>query len=211
MPQGTEIGNRTTADEPPFTLEPDRAFLGCLMRVSAATAQGLLAGMRPEDAHSSTARQVLHLAIHLTVQDLPCDPVTLLSAARNHGWLATEHHHQRFAQWLIETYRAAPTPDAAFVIKRDLLEDALRRALAAQARRVLDIAAHGQIDRLRETATLDTDRITDLWHRFDHTAQALTPANPEQPGTGQPGPTTATDADARQPNQDFPGDQRKAA
>jgi hypothetical protein len=229
MPPGTDTGNRTTADEPHFTLEPDRAFLGCLMRIPIQEARRLLGGMRPEDAHSSTARQVLYLTIHLAVHDLPCDPVTLLSAARNQGWLATEHHHQRFAQWLIESYRAAPFPEAAWVLKRDVLEDALRRALTVQAQQVLDLAEHGSIDRLREVATLDTERIADLWQRYHYAAQAITPTTSEKPVRSQLnaspkphrqsqssrsagiGSTTATDTDSRPGQRNQHSDVRKVA
>jgi hypothetical protein len=186
MPSGTEVGNRTTADgQHPFTLETDRAFLGCLMQLPADATRRVLAGMRAEDARSPAAQRVLWLVIRLVTEGINPDPVVLLSAARNQGWLVDEHRHEQFAHWLIDTFRAAPVPEAATVLKRDLLEDALRRAVTAKAQQVLDIAEHGQIDRLHQLATFDTDRITDLWSRFAEAARAITPDTPGKPATDQ--------------------------
>lgn len=185
LPPGTETGHRTVVDERPFTLEADRAFLGCLMQTPVSEARRLLAGVRPDDARSPHAQLVLYLAIHLVTRQIKADPVVLLNTARNQGWLAGEQRHEQFAQWLIDTYRAAPVPQAAPVLKRDMLEGAFRLAVNAQAQRVLDLAAHGQIDCLREWATFDTDRIADLWQRYADAAQAITPTLVETSGTGQ--------------------------
>lgn len=185
LPLGTDTGHRTTADPcGPFTLEPDRAFLGCLMQTSIAQARRLLAGVRPDDACSSIAQQVLSLVIRLVVEGIKPDPVVLLFQARNQGWLNSEYRHKRFAEWLIDTFRSAPVPEFAAVVKTGMLEQALRWALREQAQRVLDLVEHGPIDRLREHATWETDRIADLWDRYRESARTTRPADPETTVTG---------------------------
>lgn len=186
LPLGTDTGNRTTADpHRPFTLEPDRAFLGCLMQTRVEQARQLLAGTRPDDARNPIAQYVLSLVIRLVVDGIKPDPVVLLSAARNEGWLISEHRHEQFATWLIDTFRAAPVPQAAAVVKADMLEEALRWAIREQAQRVLELAEHGSVDTLREQVTLQTDRIADLWKRLDTAGRAITPATTDQAVYGQ--------------------------
>lgn len=185
LPSGTEPGNRTVAEPRPFTLEPDRAFVGCLMQLPPAAARGLLAGVRPDDAHSTITQRVLFLVIRLAAREIKPDPVVLLTEARNQGWLTTRHRHEQFATWLIDTFRAAPAPQAGQVVKRDMLEHALRWAITQRAKAVADITEHREIDRVREYATFDTDRISDLWARLTDAAQAITPATPDSAVYGQ--------------------------
>jgi hypothetical protein len=188
-PIAEHLDRTTFVDDPqhrPFTLEPERAFVGCLLHTTTLTeARELLAGIRPDDAGKPATQVALSVAIHLVAREITPAPIVMLPEARNQDHLDTEHKLSRFAIWLFDTYRAAPLPELAPVVKQEMLEEALRRELKHRAQRVVEIVAHGSLDRLREQATLDTDRIVDLWHRHDTAARPITPEAPITRGTGQ--------------------------
>lgn len=173
----------------PITVDPDAAFLGCLMRCDAPTARDLLAGMRPDDLADPISREVLALAIRLNLREHAPGPAALYAEARRTGRLDTEHKHTVLADWLIDTYRAAPDPVVGDYLKTAVLEGAYRRALREHATRMLARVDHADASELADLATLD-DRTVDLEHRHrqateDDTARPIAPAAPSAPATGE--------------------------
>lgn len=173
----------------PVTVDPDAAFLGCLMRCDTATARELLTGLRPDDLAQPIAREVLTLAVRLNLREHAPGPAALYAEARRAGFLDTENKHTLLTDWLIDTYRAAPDPVVGPYLKTAVLEGAYRRALREHAHRLLVRVEIADADELAELATLD-DHAIDLENRHRQaieadTARPITPAAPSAPVTGE--------------------------
>ncbi|GAA4828584.1 hypothetical protein GCM10025787_03780 [Saccharopolyspora rosea] len=143
-----------------------RGFLGCLMTCPVHRARELLAGMRPTDAGPGLRGVVFELILTVVAAGIDPDPRVLLGEARRRGLLDTEDRHKQFAHWIAETYQFAPCPGAGASLKRDVLETALRWAVAEHGQRLVNAAAHASLDDLRTLVDLDDD-LVDLWHRTE--------------------------------------------
>ncbi|WP_263249208.1 hypothetical protein [Saccharopolyspora rosea] len=174
-------------------LDPVRGFLGCLMTCPAHRARELLAGMRPTDAGPGIRGVVVELILTVVAAGIDPDPRVLLGEARRRGLLDTEDRHKQFAHWIFETHQFAPYPEAGARLKADVLESALRWAVAEHAQRLLTAAAHASLTDLHTLVDLDDD-LVDLWHRTENELRAwdrepapeqvVRPA-PEQPSTNR--------------------------
>lgn len=144
---------------------PERQFLGCLMRLPADKARHLLAGMRADDLADPVAAFVLQLAIELVALDQPPAPVAVFVRAVNTGRAVGEHRQTWLGGWIGETYSDTTTPALAPWLKTAVLEAAWRRALATHAHRVAQAADGSPAEVLRDVAD-DMATVDDLWARY---------------------------------------------
>ncbi|MFD8492422.1 hypothetical protein [Amycolatopsis sp. NPDC059657] len=145
--------------------DPERQFLGCLMRLPADKARHLLAGMRADDLADPVAEFVLQLAIELVAAGQPPAPVALFVHAVDTGRAVGEHRQTWLGGWLGETYSDTTTPALAPWLKTAVLEAAWRRALGTHARRLAHAVDGSSADVLRDVAD-DTATVDELWARY---------------------------------------------
>jgi hypothetical protein len=163
-------------------LDPDQAFLGCLLHCNHRAARRLLAGMRPDDVADPMARLVLATVIGLVVWDVAPAPAVVLAHARGCGDLPTEHKQRELGWWLITAYQQAPPPEAGDYLKAAVLEGALRRHLRGWAEQLAAVAGRASLPDLLSLYR-DDDRLHDLWTRHHaaspNWAEVITPADRE--------------------------------
>jgi hypothetical protein len=142
---------------PLVTLDPERAFLGCVLQLDLNPARALLAGMRPDDLADPATATTLAIAIRLLGEDAPPSPAMVWHHAAHGG--IDRHQLEGFGPWLVDTYRAAPPPAVGPHLKATVLEAAWRRAISGQAARLRQAATEAPVDVLAEVyddrATVD--------------------------------------------------------
>lgn len=168
----------TATDTTPAPLDPERAFLGCLLALPLSEARRLLAGMRPEDCGHPAAAHALALIIATVAAGHRPEPVTVFTHAHTTGAVTGEHAQHRLAHWLIDTHRDAPAGPAAGYLKTVVLDHAYRRAITEHATRLQQAARDCATDTLRELVD-DTTTPDNLWERYQ---AALTGEPPERDG-----------------------------
>lgn len=164
----------TPTDPTPAPLEPETAFLGCLLQLPAAAARRLLAGMRAHDCGTPAASEVLQLVIELVTAGQDPHPVAVFTHARSTGRVLGEQQITNLGDWLLDAHRNAPPPACADYLKTVVLEHAWRRALHAHATRILQATEHHDLPTLHELAE-DTTHADELWTRYQ-TALTTPPA-----------------------------------
>ncbi|WP_051899198.1 hypothetical protein [Sciscionella sediminilitoris] len=152
-------------------LDPARAFLGAVLCLDHGPAREVFTGMRPDDFTDPKCAATAGLIIGLLADDQPPQPALVWAAAEHN---LNPHQLERFGDWLIDTYRAAPLPATARHLKTIVLGHAWRAAIRDYATRLLQATDQSPDDVLAALYD-DRDRITDYATR--HTT-AATPATP---------------------------------
>lgn len=158
-------------DPPPVLLDPERALIGCLMRMPVPDAAELLGWVQPEDLTDPAAGAVLGWIRTLVATQRAPEPLAVFEYAREHGdngppsgWAG---RLARIGRWVLDTYHDAPPPDPGHGrwLAGLVLKAAWRQAVAEHAVRVGQAVEQYPARDLRRIAT-DTHRAEDLWRRY---------------------------------------------
>ncbi|GAB3008628.1 hypothetical protein LWP59_02615 [Amycolatopsis acidiphila] len=147
-------------------IDPERAFLGCLLHLPATLARRVLAGMRADDLAGALAAPALQLVIELVAAGTAPAPVAVYAHAVATGRAAGEKRREWLSGWLIDTYRDAPPPALADHLKTVVLEAAWRRALLVHAHRIEQAIDTTDTAALRELADDGHAGAAELWSRY---------------------------------------------
>lgn len=146
-------------------LDPERAFLGCVMALPAPHARRQLAGMRADDFGTALAPLVAQLVIEIVADGHPAHPVAVYTHAAHTGRAVSETELHRLGDYLQRAYLGDAWPGLAEWLKPAVLEAAWRRAMREYATRLAQAAAESPADVLAELVA-DTTRIEDLHTRY---------------------------------------------
>ncbi|GAB3433562.1 hypothetical protein [Actinophytocola sediminis] len=156
----------------PVVIDPERQFLGCLMRLDTNPARRLLAGMRATDLADPIASDLIGLAIQLVAADHAPTPLALLDSAwettDTRPWTGGPHRLQVTGSWIADTYHHAPPAPAASGpwLKTVVLKAAWRRAIRAHGQRLVHAVDEEWATTVLHEAADDTARVDDLWSRY---------------------------------------------
>lgn len=146
-------------------LDPEQAFLGCVMALPTAPARRLLAGIRADDFGTALAPLVAQLAIEVVASGHPPAPVAVYTHAAHTGRATTEAELHRLGDYLQRAYLGDAWPGLGEWLKAAVLEAAWRRALTAHAARLAQAAAESPPEVLAALAD-DTARADELHARY---------------------------------------------
>ena len=159
------------------TLDVEYATVGALM-LAPAHLEEVTAWLQPSDFADPLCGELYALLAHMRTADQPIDPVTVLTALQRQG-------RQRPDGWpapdILTMVASVPTPRAAIVYGRLVLEDALFRLVEQAGDRLTQVGRNRRGTIAETFSTLSNQqqalaRARTRWTRATATATSATPA-----------------------------------
>lgn len=144
-------------------LDPELAFVGAVLNLSATTAAEALAVIEDDDLADPRLQLILQAARLLVAEDIAPDGYAVMAVIRRAGAAATAHDLSSIAALIIDATEACPVAASWRFHAVAVLDERLRRRCRELSARIGQ-AANGPLDTLAElvdaehSAALELDR-----------------------------------------------------
>lgn len=158
------------------TTDPDAAFVGAILSLSATAADAALALVDDADVADPRHALILVAARHLAGQGIPPDPAAVLALLRADGTVAGPAAVGGLATLLSELHIGCPVPASVRFYAAAVLDDAVRRRCEELSARVGQAAAAESLGSLLELVAAEAAAVLRLAERRNAAAGWTAPA-----------------------------------
>ncbi|MCW2960263.1 MAG: hypothetical protein JWM90_650 [Thermoleophilia bacterium] len=142
-------------------LDPELAFVGAVLSLSATTAAEALAVIEDDDLADPRLQLILQAARQLVARDVTPDGYAVMALIRRAGTAATAHNLTSIAHLILEAIEACPVAASWRFHAVAVLDERLRRRCRELSARIGQ-AANGPLDTLVALVDAESSAVTAL-------------------------------------------------